>query len=372
MLRKFAYWLLRLLPIKRNRILFIGYYGAQYGCNPKYISRHLAAHHGDEVEIVWAFTDLTRHKIDGVRMVKFGSLQYLMMLATSRVICTNYRMTADFEKRQGQVYIQSWHSSLRLKKIERDTEASLPPHYVTMAKHDSAQTDYVIAGCQMSHNTFANSFWYSGEIIDAGTPRNDVLLSPPEGLAAEIKRRLNIEPSRKLVLYAPTFRKDKSTDCYRLDFAAMCRTLSSKFGGEWTVLLRLHPHLTNCELFSNIANVIDVTRYDDIQELLLISDVLVSDYSSLMFDFAISGKPVFLFATDVDDYCRNDRALYFDIHDLPFSLAVSNEELQSQIISFSNDEYKQAISQFDKIVGSFERGNASEKVSQLIMSKIKS
>lgn len=372
MLKDLVYRFMRFLPIKNNRVLFIGYYGAQYGCNPKYISEYLTSHHRSDVEVVWAFTEPSKHLIRGIRKVRFGSLGYLKMLATSRFIITNYRMTQDFRKRSEQIYIQTWHSSLRLKKIEADTEDSLPKQYVEMAKRDSAQTDYVIAGCRMSHDTFANSFWYSGVILDIGTPRNDFLLNPDSKITKRIKEQLHIDKDHRIVVYAPTFRKNKTTDCYNIDFGGLKEALHEKFGGEWIVLLRLHPHLINCKLYKNEDDVIDVTRYDDIQELLMISDVLISDYSSLMFDFAISGRPVFLFATDIDDYCKNDRAFYFDIDELPFPLAVSNRQLMSNIIRFDAAAYRNKVNEFNNKVGTYEEGTASQSVSRIIIDKIKS
>lgn len=354
-----------LLPIKRNKVLFTDYYGSKYGCNPKYISRALSKTKG--IDIVWAFADPGKHpeRREG-RAVKWGALKFLYELATAKVFITNFRMPLWYDKRNGQFYIQTWHSSLRLKKIEGDTESSLPPHYVNMAKHDSAQTDYVLAGCRNSHDTFRNSFWYSGNIVDYGTPRNDVLIDPPEGLAPKIKERLSLQKDKKIVLYAPTFRKDKGTKCYELDINKLLEALQSKFQGEWIVLMRLHPHLSGCDELKQIEGLIDVTHYDDVQELLLVSDVLISDYSSLIFDFAISKRPIFLYAADAKEYCSQDRSLYFELSSLPFPLAESNEQLAKNIELFDPQLYKEEVDSFSKSVGSFEKGTAAEQTVNLV------
>lgn len=367
MIRKLIYLIFRMLPIRKNRVLFIGYYGSQYGCNPKYISRSLTKKHNGKLDITWAFTEPDRHEVAGVRKVRYGSLSYLLALATAKVICTNYRMTTDFIKRYNQIYIQTWHSSLRLKKIEADTEASLPAHYIRMAKHDSAQTDFVIAGCNFSHNTFRNSFWYSGEILDFGTPRNDLLLAADTEYSNELKKNLGVSSDTKIVLYAPTFRKEKSTECYKLNFKRLTKALYEKYGGDWIVVLRLHPHLLNCELFKGLDNVVDATKYDDIQELLCMADVLVSDYSSLIFDFALTGRPVFLFATDLDSYIQNDRSLYFDLTELPFPVACDNEALAHAIQTMDDHSYAENITEFNKQVGSYEDGKASDRIADLIL-----
>ena len=199
-----------------------------------------------------------------------------------------------------------------------------------------------------------------------------MLINPDFEAIKRLKSKLLPDESKKVLLYAPTFRKDKSTECYNIDFKTILSVLSEKFGGEWIIILRLHPHLLNSKLFKDVDNLVDMTRYDDIQELLMISDVLISDYSSLIFDFSLSHKPVFLYASDLDDYCRNDRSLYFDVTQLPFPIAKSNRELEYCIRSFDNGEYLKQLSSFEDQVGSYERGNASLIVSELIISKINS
>lgn len=360
--------LVRRLPIRKRQVLFISYYGSQYGCNPKYISQYLNEAHPGEAEITWAFTNPeTYREIPGIRTVRFGSPAYRLALATSRVICTNYRMTPDFCKRPEQTYIQTWHSSLRLKKIEKDTEDTLPPHYVSMARHDSSQTDMVIAGCRMSHDTFAHSFWYDGEIMDCGTPRNDILINPDTELKDRVRDRLHIPPESHVVLYAPTFRRDKSTEVYNVDFDMLCDSLSRRFGGQWIAVVRLHPHLINCTDFGHRDGIIDATTYDDIQELMSVTDALVTDYSSLMFDFGLTGMPVFLYAPDVESYCRDDRGLYFDVRELPFPLSRSNDELKETIGVFDDKKYRSHLQELYEAVGSYEQGTASKSIGDYIL-----
>ena len=370
-LREILTRLSKLLPIRRNRVLFIGYYGSQYGCNPKYISQYLAEKHGDEVEIYWAFTDTSKGEcIPGVKTVRFGSWNYLKILATSKVIVSNYRLTEEFHKRRSQKYIQTWHSSLRLKMIEKDVESLLPPYYIKMAKHDSAQTDFVIAGCRKSHETFKNSFWFSGTILDFGTPRNDLLINGSDNIVSETKRRLGISQDTRILLYAPTFREDKGTNLYNLDFSSICATLGKQTGEKWAVVLRLHPHLIGNDCFKGLADVVDATTYDDIQELLLSADMLVTDYSSLMFDFSITGRPTILYVPDLETYTEKERNLYFDVNELPFPKTKSREELLDALESFDLESYNDRLRDFNSKVGSFETGEASEKTSELILKLI--
>lgn len=366
-LKSIIYHLLKYLPIRKKSILFISYYGSMYGCNPKYISEWLVNKSSNNSDIIWAFTEPEQHKVEGVKIIKYGSLQYYYALATCRIICTNYRMTDDFIKRPEQTYIQTWHSSLRLKMIERDAESSLKPGYVSMAKHDSAQTDYVIAGCAKSADTFSNSFWYNGKILRVGTPRNDLLLSKNnDNIRSLVKKNLGISDEQKIVLYAPTFRENKKLHYYRFNIEQLKVSLSERFGGEWVLVRRLHPHLSQL-VNTESTDIIDATDYDDIQELLLSADILITDYSSLMFDFSVTGRPVFLYTTDLETYCEKERKLYFKIDDLPFPLAKTNEELHSIIQSYSNDKYHKELTRFNGTIGTYERGSASMQVGELML-----
>ena len=163
-----------LFPIRKNKVLFISYYGNQYGCNPKYLSQYMVQQNR-KWDIVWAFVRPKDYHIKGIRKVRYMSLAYFYELCTSKVIVSNYRMTSLFRKRKKQLYIQTWHSSLRLKMIEQDAEHTLPPHYVQLAKVDSQNIDFLLSGCQYSTSIFKRCFWYNGAIVATGTPRNDLL-----------------------------------------------------------------------------------------------------------------------------------------------------------------------------------------------------
>ena len=356
-------FLFRLLPIQNNKVLLFSYYGSQYGCNPKYLSEYMVRTH-PEWEVVWAFTSPKRHIVEGIKKVRFMAISFFYNLSTSHVIVTNYRMADHFKKRRGQKYIQTWHSSLRLKMIERDVESTLKPSYIDMAINDSKNIDILLSGCQKSIEIFKGCFWYDGEIMPSGTPRNDIFFSDDiQGRVSAIKQSLGISAKDKVLLYAPTFRKDEGLYYYNVHYTELMDTLQRKYGGQWKLLVRLHPHLLNHseELLGN-SPVIDVTRYDDIQELLLISDVLLTDYSSLMFDYAPTLRPCFLYTPDLDTYRQQDRDLYFQIENLPFPICRTNEELIVTIERYNAQEYQLHISSFIQDIGSFEDGHASERV----------
>ena len=355
-------------PIRNNKIFLYSYYGSQYGCSPKYISEYLVNNYPNKYDIVWAFNDIDSKKyIEGIRKVKIMSLWYFYELCTSKVIITNFRTTELFKKRKNQYYIQTWHSSLRLKQIEKDAENTLPLHYIEMAKRDSEKLDLLMSGCKFSTDIFKRAFWYEGEIFEHGTPRNDLLFEKTDKINNKIKDKLKIDRNKKIVLYAPTFRKDNDLTVYNLDYSRLISKLSEKFGGEWIFLVKLHPHLISKskELVCG-NNVLDVTTYDDIQELLGVADILVSDYSSLIFDFVLTERPCFLYIPDLDKYIESDRRLYFDINELPFISVKNNNEFVKEIDSFNQIKYKKNLDKFNSKIGSFENGQCCKELEKKI------
>ncbi|MFC7322725.1 CDP-glycerol glycerophosphotransferase family protein [Halobacillus campisalis] len=352
------------LPIKKNKIFMFSYYGSQYGCNPKYITEYILNNiPKGKFEIIWAFNKPNDHKLDPqIKKVKVMSLKYFYELCTSKVIITNFRTTDLFVKRKNQYYIQTWHSSLRLKHIEKDAIEILPENYVKMARRDSKKIDLLLSGCQYSTQIFRRAFWYKGEILEQGTPRNDIFFYRQH--IESIRDKLNIPPESKVVLYAPTFRKNNDLTAYDLNYTQLKKTLQQRFAGEWTVLVKFHPHLLSSKNRITEGNVIDVTPYNDVQELLILSDVLITDYSSLMFDFTTTKRPCFLYVPDIKEYLNKERKLYFDVNELPFILAASNSELSKRIIEFNEEDYKGELQSFFNQVGTGENGNASEKVVQ--------
>jgi CDP-glycerol glycerophosphotransferase len=357
------------LPIKKNKIFLFSYYGSQYGCNPKYITEFILKKcPKEQFDIVWAFNDPdSKDYLTGIRKVKTMSLRYFYELCTSKVIITNFRTTDLFIKRRNQYYIQTWHSSLRLKQIEKDAEDALPQNYVQMAKKDSLKCDLLLSGCKFSTDIFKRAFWYNGPIFEHGTPRNDFLFRIDQSQRCEILKKLNIPNHYKIALYAPTFRKGNNMDVYNLNYDRLLDSLKRKFGGEWRFVVKFHPHLiSESDKLLSGEYVIDATKYDDIQELLGATDFLISDYSSLIFDFAITKRPCFLYVPDLNEYISNERNLYFNVKKLPFISTYSIDDFCSKIANFNEKAYKDQLEEFLRSIGNFEDGTTCESLLNLI------
>lgn len=351
----------RTMPIQKNKIILWSDNFKSFGCSPKYIALHLAENFPGKYDIVWVLErdrPLPEGLPAGIRVVRYFSMEYLKEVSTAKIIICNSRTGKAhyFRKRKGQFYIQTWHSSLRLKKIEGDAP-SLGQGYVELAKADSDKIDLLLSGCAFSTDIFKRAFWYDGEIMQSGTPRCDCFFGDNRAVKEKVYRFFGIEPDKKLALYAPTFRKDKTASVYGMDFTR----LGNALGEDWVVGCRLHPNL-NADVSGE--NCIGMSSYPDMQELLCACDLLITDYSSSMFDMAVAGKKCVLYVPDLENYMANERGLYFDIQQLPFAKAGSMDELCRCVADFEG--YEERCGAFLKEIGSFEDGNAAKAVAERI------
>lgn len=360
-----------LFPVDQKKIVFSSFYGRGYGGNPKYIAEAMR-----QRDLPWKMIWLVQHEQDGKNLpegilpCKRISVKGIYHLVTAGVWVDNCRKAYIF-KRKKQYYIQTWHG-FPLKQIEKDVQSNLHRKYVATAKWDSRAVDLMISDSDFLTALYRRSFWYSGEIAQWGSPRNDCILmeSQREKCRENVEKEYSIPSGTKLLLYAPTFRGDKSLDPYRLDLQMVKRACEERFSGNFAILVRLHPNIADKSQELAIHwndHLIDATRYPDSQELLAASDVMITDYSSVMFDFALSGKPCFQFATDIPEY-KKDRDFYFPLDQLPFPLAQSNKELEMQILDFQSEVYAQSVQRFFASVGMIQTEGASEKCADRIQS----
>jgi CDP-glycerol glycerophosphotransferase len=292
-------------------------------------------------------------------------------LATAEFLLTNARTDPYriyWHKRKGQKYLMLWHAGVALKRIERDAEAQLSYSYLCRAKNDSKVCDLMISGSAMHTELIHRAFWYDGQVLECGIPRNDVFFS--KKLHASFRERITamygIAPEDKIVLYAPTFRRSGSIEPYRIVWPEVIPVLQKMFGGEKvSVIVRLHPNLMGKVDTSSLVayeGVVDGTMYHDMQELMCAADMLITDYSSSMFDFSLQGKPCMLYAPDMAEY---DRGYYFNLRELPYPLAESAVELKSNIENFDAEAYAQKLDDFlMRRVGVKEYGNAAQQLAQ--------
>lgn len=362
------FYIFRLIPIKKNKIVFVNFSGKGYGDNPKYILNYLNNRQNENIDYVWLTSNLNDKRFPkNVRRVKMFSIKSFFELATAKVWINNSRFDQFVIKRKGQFYIQTWHGGLALKKIEYDAEEKMSEYYKKVMKNDNKMIDLMLSNSTFCTNMYKRGFKYNGDILEVGSPRNDILINENSEIKNNICQKYRIDKNEKILLYAPTFRKNYDNNPYDIDFNLLKKILSETTGYKWNILIRLHPQISDASKYiKDISNYIDVTTYNDIQELIYSCDMLITDYSSTMFEAMIANKPVIIYANDISNY-NNERGMYFDFSNLPFPLTKNNDELKQCIQNIKFDSIIEKYNLFKKNIGLNESGNASKIVGDLIL-----
>lgn len=365
----------RIFPLRNNRIVFNSYGGKNISCNPKYIYEEMRKRYGPKYEYIWCIKDRAQReqitKEQGVKAIGTMNLSYLYYILTSKVYINNGIAPSYLSFRNRQCIIGTWHGGGSYKKGGIETLHS------AMARREfqfsAENVTYVISsGRAFSEETLKHSFLIpESKILEYGMPRNDMFFSCMDGQKERIQNALAIGSDRKILLFAPTFRSKLSgleteLQSYesKLDYLMLMKELHNRFGGSWTILYRSHYY---CDGRMRDAGILDVSDYPDMQELLLISDILITDYSSSIWDFSLKQPlcPCFIFAEDLEHY-RDGRGFYTPITKWPFPLAENNEQLAGNIRNFDYGRYCHDVRKHLDDLGSFERGTASRRTAELI------
>ena len=355
-----------LFPINKKRIVFSAYSGKQYSCNPKYITEYLMAHYPSQCEIIWAFNepDKFRDLSNCIKKVKFKSLRYIYFVLTANVVVDNVESWSILPKRKGQTVINTWHGGGAYKGVGLKRKDASQQTSDNMLHKNQRISLYLSSSKAFTQMTLRDSFGYQGKVLEKGMPRNDLLLHHSDEFVQTVRKKLNLKPGEKVLLFAPTFRKDKNYQP-KMDFEKIVNALKIRFGGEWKVFFRGHYYVQT----RNFAKTIDVSDYPDMQELLLVSDVLITDYSSSMWDFSLTKKPCFLFVPDLSAYSE-ERDFYTPITTWPFPYGETSKEVADHILSYSETCYRDAVRMHHQELGSAETGHASEYAAKIIIRKI--
>lgn len=374
-IQSIPFFMFRIFPVNQKKIVFCCIEGTTgYSCNPKYISEELIRQKKD-YELVWLVNDITKKFPKRIRVKRNTLWNRAYHLTTARVWIDNSRKQLEVRKREGQVYIQTWHAKLGFKPTCLDRGDSFTKIAYLVSKHDSDMIDYVLSNSEWYDNTLPTGMIYSGPTLRFGSPRCDVLINQTGKMHEKVRRWYHLPEDVKIIMYAPTFRggsqktnRSIQTDEGRLDYSGLIKALEDRFGDEWYVMLRLHPQLVARKVQKNIGDdrVIDISRVDDMYEILAGCDAFITDYSSAAFDAAVMGIPVFLYCSDYEEYQKERGELLWDLKQLPFGIAESNEMLQKEIRSFCNEAYQINLQNLFADTDLCEDGRASERMVHFI------
>lgn len=342
----------RRLPL-RNQVIYNSYHGRQFSDSPKAIYEELVRR-GTDVEHVWAIGDQRVEVPEGVRVVEWHSKAWYEEMSRSRYVVTNVMLNSFFKRREDQRVVQTWHGT-PLKKMGahiRGTTKSNPAYIETLPGR-SNEWEAVVSPNSFTTPVMRGAFGFENEILEYGYPRNDIFYrDDKDKLAAEVRERLGIPQGKKVLLYVPTWRDDVRIGTgkkFKLDFRIDLQAAQRELGDDHVLLFRKHPKIVDNITGAGEGFLWDVADYPEIEHLYLIADVLITDYSSAMFDYAHSGRPMLFFTYDLEHYRDNLRGFYFDfIAQAPGPLVKTSEELVDAVrnIDTVNDEYRTAYKEF--------------------------
>lgn len=362
------YELFRKLPINNKRIMFESMWGSKYSCNPRYLYEYIDENY-PEYECIWSLTD--EHipiKGNGIR-VRRNSLKYFYYLATSKFFVNNVNFADHYVKRDGQIEIQTMHGT-PLKTLGID----VPGDFKTKKQEEDfikkcGRWDYVTVQSDYVSDVASKCFVFKKQFLNCGYPRTDILYTKNnEKDINELKSKIGLPLDKKIILYAPTWRHKNKFELM-LDLNSLKKSLSD----EYVLILRLH-HLSfkDWTMPSNDDFVYDLSRYDSIEELYLVSDILVTDYSSVMFDYANLNRPILLFTYDLKEYSEKLRGFYIDIiENRPGPLVYNSKELENAILNIDEieKEYAEIRQKFRGKFNQYESGESSKEIFNEVMGK---
>lgn len=364
----------RSAPLNRKKVLFSNFNGRGYGCNPKAIAEKLHALRPD-YELVWVCSSKAAEESlpPYVRPVSYNTRAYFKDLVTAGTWVFNLTAQDYITKREGQFYIQTWHGDRAFKKILHDAEEldSFKKWMRNVKLREDELCDCCMSASDFGTRIYRSSFLYHGRVTEFGQPRNDVLVHMDPDRAAQVRKRLKLSGDLKLLLYAPTFRdhlksEKKSNSNIQLD--RVVEELERLTGSKWMVLLRAH---SGKELSLSgkgmLDNSLDVTAYPDMADLLLIADLLITDYSSCAPDFALTGRPILLYQDDIEEYVSKDRTMWFTMEESPYWYANNMEELLTALRKITPEAAQENDRAILDFYGTKESGESSRIICEEII-----
>lgn len=390
-IQSIAFYVCRIFPIRKRKIVFCCIEGTTgYSCNPKYIAEEFIRRNSKEpdfrkrYELVWLVNDISKKFPKEIKVAHNTLWKRAYHLATAHFWIDNSRKQMEVRKRKDQIYIQTWHAKLGFKPTCLDRGASFSKIAYLVSKHDSDMVDYWLSNSDWYDQTLKTGSLYEGKTLRTGSPRCDILVKASNDKAYKDKIKLRLcenygikadNPDEiHFLMYAPTFRggsqginRAVEVGTHFPNYKVLKDALQSSFSGRWIIALRLHPQLVARNLDSGVSSdniTIDVSKVDDMYEILAGCDAFMTDYSSAAFDAAVMRMPIFLYTDDYAEYEGERGKLLWDLKkkSFPFVLATNDQELEEKIQEFDDSDYQEKLQQMFTETGMVEDGNAAKKV----------
>lgn len=362
----------RNVKVKNDMILFLTYQG-DYTCNPRAICDEILRQELP-YKLAWVVKKETDPSAfpESMKLVLRGSVEFYEAAASAKLFVDNTHdlPRLGIHKKEDQYLLQTWHGSLGIKRLDGDIVMNRK--WKKMKAVCMAETDYCISNSAFEDEVFATSYWEGVPTLNYGHARNDILFTKKPKQVEKIRQKvceaLHIPADSRIFLYAPTHKDNVNESFSGLDYAGLKDALEERFGGSWVIALRFHSRLRKISakwLKKLPSYVVDATGYGDIQELMLVTDVGLTDYSSWIFDYILLKRPGFILAEDLETFAKN-RSFYYPLESTPFSIAKNSQELIENIRGFDEAQYEKATERFLKERGCIEDGNASRRIVEKI------
>lgn len=369
------------LPRKKNTIIFESFHGKQFSDNPRAIYEYILKNNLD-FDMYWSMdrkhTHVFKHK--DVKAVRRFSLRWLFLMARAEFWVTNSRLPLWIPKPKDTRYLQTWHGT-PLKRLAADMDEVHMPgtntvKYKSNFIKESSKWDFLISPNAYSTKIFKRAFKFKKNIIESGYPRNDFLINTNnQECIKRIKKSAKLPLDKKIILYAPTWRDNQfySKGKYKFDLQIDLDQTKEKLGDDYILVLRLHYLVAeNLDLTGYEGFVFDFSDHEDIRELYLIADLLITDYSSVFFDYAILRRPIIFYVYDIEEYRDKLRGFYFDFEkNAPGSLVKTTEEIIKEVQEINRKGFKPSknTEKFYQKFCYLEDGKASERVVKEVFQK---
>ena len=363
---------LKLFPIKQNQYFFLSYKGRQFSCNPRAIYLYLEANTTNNI-FVWGINNselVSKCYNNKLIWVKPKSLQYYLKLIQSKYVITNIQLPSFLPKKKDAIWVNTWHGGGAFKLVEYPSVGI----YSKMTRNIQCKnTTYYISSSKKFTEIMSNSTSIPKEkFLNIGMPRNDIFFYnqlQKNEIREKICKYYDILSENIIVLYAPTYRGNVTTAYFdmELDLNLIKSAIEKKFKKTVCFIIRSH-HSVQKYSKKLLSGVKDGSIYDEMQELLVASDILITDYSSCIYDFALSYKPAFLFVPDLKEY-EEQRGLYTSISEWPFEYAENNAILAELIMNYDTKIAEEKINKYLYSLGAYDIGKSTSRLIQILENK---
>lgn len=335
-------------------ILFVSYMGKNFNDSPKAIYDLIIKDpYFKDYTFIWAFNDVDKYEIkeDNTRIVKMDSFNYLLTALRASYWITNVNIERGLHfKKNYTKSINTWHG-VPLKKVGNDVEGRNDFNF--------SDTNLFCYSSEYEYAIYQEAFKLTdSNLYKVGMPRNDLIIQNNPAINDKVRNKYNIK-NKKIILYAPTWREDPE-DLKLMDFKQWEQELSE----EYVLMVKIHGLAQKVDL-SNNKFVLDVSDYEETSELIVAADILITDYSSIMFDFALLNKVIFIYTTDYEKYAR-ERGLYFDLKATDLSVFNQDTELLEYIKVYDEEKEMRITEEFNREFIEVRTPDATEKIIELI------